>query len=196
VTSRRRPGRPRTLLRSILDAAGFLALLMMVLLGLSPSGVYGPDSGTFAVVDGDSLRKDGRDYRLHAIDAPELQQDCSDEGGNAYPCGREARSALQDVMGDGAIDCRTIDIDRYGRLVVECRAGEVEVNREMVSRGWAVAYVRHDTRYANEEVEARKARRGLWRGRFDVPEDWRRRRRDTITQSGMTGGDVPLPEVD
>ena len=43
----------------------------------------------------------------------------------------------------------------------------------MVSRGWALA--RHDVskKYADEETWAKEDRRGLWRGEFIPPWDWR-----------------------
>ncbi len=47
----------------------------------------------------------------------------------------------------------------------------------MVRKGWAVAYVRHSLNYATLEAEARRAKRGLWEGRFEEPEAYRNRQR-------------------
>ena len=44
----------------------------MVLFAVRQAGWLETQSGDFIAVDGDSLRKGNQDYRLHAIDAPEL----------------------------------------------------------------------------------------------------------------------------
>ena len=43
----------------------------------------------------------------------------------------------------------------------------------MVRAGWAVTYLSRD--YQRRENEARAERRGLWQGRFERPEAWRRK---------------------
>ena len=43
----------------------------------------------------------------------------------------------------------------------------------MVLAGWALAYRQYSTDYVDAEAEARKARRGLWRGTFAKPWEWR-----------------------
>jgi endonuclease YncB( thermonuclease family) len=45
----------------------------------------------------------------------------------------------------------------------------------MVREGWAIAYRRHSLDYIGLEGEARRAKRGIWSGRFEEPEKWRRR---------------------
>ena len=45
----------------------------------------------------------------------------------------------------------------------------------MVRLGWAVAYTRHSLSYVRLEAEARRAKRGIWAGRFEMPEDYRAR---------------------
>ena len=67
-------GRTRPLLRSLSDGLVFLVFLAMVLLALRQSGLLRSETGSFAAIDGDSLRKAGGDYRLNGIDAPELHQ--------------------------------------------------------------------------------------------------------------------------
>jgi endonuclease YncB( thermonuclease family) len=47
----------------------------------------------------------------------------------------------------------------------------------MVRSGWAIAWPGRD--YQHEEEQARAARRGLWQGAFQRPEDWRRNRHKT-----------------
>lgn len=44
----------------------------------------------------------------------------------------------------------------------------------MVHSGWALAYRRYSTAYVGAEGSARYAKRGIWRGKFTAPWDWRR----------------------
>ena len=74
--------------------------------------------------------------------------------------------------------CRRKDIDRYGRIVAVCWIGSDNLNAWMVWQGWAVAYRRFSTDYVLHEDAAKKARRGLWRGEFHMPWDWRSARRN------------------
>ena len=66
--------RGRSLLRTLADTMVFVVLLVLVLAAARQAGVFAPESGRFTAIDGDSLRKGTAEYRLHAIDAPELDQ--------------------------------------------------------------------------------------------------------------------------
>jgi len=126
-------------------------------------------SGGFFVIDGDTLSRQGERLRLLGIDAPERDQQC-ERSGASWACGREARDLLVKLLKDGGVECRGGDHDRYGRLLATCRAGGIDLNREMVRRGMAVSY----GAYRAEEAEARAARAGLWAGNFERPADYRR----------------------
>ena len=43
----------------------------------------------------------------------------------------------------------------------------------LVAQGWALAYRQYSQAYVDEEEVARAARRGIWRGNFVAPWDWR-----------------------
>ena len=49
----------------------------------------------------------------------------------------------------------------------------VDIGRRLVLAGWALAYRQYSTDYVDAEAEARRARRGLWRGTFAKPWEWR-----------------------
>jgi endonuclease YncB( thermonuclease family) len=173
------------LYKSLFDALVFLALLAMVVFALKISGIIEPDTGQFSAADGDSLRMGKDNYRLHGIDAPELHQHCASAAGEDYACGLEARRALASLINGKELKCSTVDWDRYGRNVALCRAGSLDINREMVRLGWAVCYRRHSLAYVKEEAEARQARRGIWQGSFDYPEDWRAEHRPPPVRGGV-----------
>jgi endonuclease YncB( thermonuclease family) len=163
--------------RSLADALVFIVLLALVLIALQRAGLIDPGTGGYEAVDGDSLRRGDTEIRLHGIDAPEYRQICSDGNGRDYACGKEAAAALRQLLGGQTVTCSSIETDRYGRAIAECKAGDLNINGEMVRRGWAVAYTRHSAGYVSEEAQARAAKRGLWQGRFENPEDWRVRHR-------------------
>ena len=125
------------------------------------------------VSDGDSLRSGRLKIRLFGIDAPELKQDCIDTAGRDWPCGKAARARLAELI-TAPLRCELIDVDRYGRLVMRCRAGETDIAEALVAQGLALAYRRYATDYVAAEEAARAARTGVWGGEFTAPWDWRR----------------------
>ena len=125
-------------------------------------------SGPVRVVDGDSLEIGKRRLRLKGIDAPEYRQRCFRQGGE-YDCGIESAGYLRQLVGGQAVQCRGEGIDRYGRDLVRCRIGDIDLNETMVRSGHAVAF--GDYEWA--EAEARSEQAGLWAGEFETPKQWR-----------------------
>jgi endonuclease YncB( thermonuclease family) len=128
-------------------------------------------TGTMHIVDGDSFELGGERVRLDGIDAPELHQDCGGAS-KPWPCGRAAREALRKAASAGAVSCRPIDTDVYGRSVSVCEAGGADLAKAMVVQGLAVST---GLAYAREQGEARRAKRGIWAGPFEEPASWRAR---------------------
>ncbi len=94
-----------------------------------------------AVNDGDTIRSGQLRIRLHGIDAPERQQHCTTPEGARWACGNAARDALKTLVASvAALDCQITDVDRYGRLIMRCFAGEVDVGARLVRTGMALAY--------------------------------------------------------
>jgi endonuclease YncB( thermonuclease family) len=120
------------------------------------------------VIDGDSLRLNGVEIRIHGIDAPEMRQFCQ-RGGLDYRCGVEAREAMIDLTQGHSVECTVLEDDRYGRKVSRCLADGFDLGLEMVRAGHAVAYGAYET----EEAAARRAGLGIWAGEFIQPQEWR-----------------------
>jgi endonuclease YncB( thermonuclease family) len=163
------------LIRTVWNIVGFLLVLAATLILMNRFGMIDLGTGNATVIDGDSLRLNGTEIRLHGIDAPEYRQICSDAHGDGYACGKEAAAALRAIVRNAEVTCSSWETDRYGRAVSTCHVGEQNVARVMVQRGWAIAYRKHSADYVSEEAEAKKARRGIWAGRFEAPEDYRAR---------------------
>jgi len=148
-------------------------------------------SGQADVVDGDTLSIRGQSarIRLYGVDTSEGQQTCEDAAGKRYLCGSQAADALAALIGrNGRVVCQEEDRDRYGRIVAVCQANGREINAELIRQGWALEYKQYsDGRYSDEEVDARKAKRGLWAGKFVEPWNWRRGER--LPSEASTGAD-------
>jgi endonuclease YncB( thermonuclease family) len=164
--------RRRPFWRTLLDAIVFAAALTIVVVILDRFNLMEVGTGNARAKDGDSLTLNGTEVRLFGIDAPELNQSCGSNAGE-YPCGREATEALRGLLRNKVINCKSLETDRYGRAVSICWDDKLEINNEMVRLGWAIAYFRHATAYAKAQKEARAAKRGIWRGRFEMPENYR-----------------------
>jgi endonuclease YncB( thermonuclease family) len=85
-----------------------------------------------------------------------------------------ALAALEALTAGVKVRCRVVERDRHGRFVAKVFSPDgVDVGRRLVSAGWALAYRRYSTYYVDAEDEARKAKRGMWRGSFLKPWVWR-----------------------
>jgi endonuclease YncB( thermonuclease family) len=136
---------------------------------------FGPDAKIVSI-DGDTLRAgNGAEYRLYAIDAPELKQTCQEQSGKTWRCGRSAKARLTTLIKGGEVTCQERDKDRYGRIVAVCSAaGVADLGEAMVLKGYAIALDMAGARpYAGAEAEAQAENRGIWRGQFQRPSDWR-----------------------
>ncbi|MCY4014709.1 MAG: thermonuclease family protein [Gammaproteobacteria bacterium] len=129
-------------------------------------------SGRAQVIDGDSVYVGGVEVRLYGVDAPEARQTCATDGVR-WPCGRQATRALRQLIEGRVLACAERDRDNYGRVVAVCRLEGADVNAWLVENGWAIAYRRHARAYVGAESVAQAAKRGIWRGDFVAPWDWR-----------------------
>ena len=108
--------------------------------------------------------------RLHAIDAPELDQ----------PWGPEATQALSKMVLGKNVALEPLEQDQDDRLVATVFLGKVAVNADLVRLGHAWAFrsqmTKSDEQLCEFEGEARAARRGLWslpRDQTQAPWEWR-----------------------
>lgn len=128
------------------------------------------------VVDGDTIILQEKRIRLQGLDAPELTQNCW-ENGESWACGARAAKELNKRISGRSIRCSEESIDRYGRVVGVCLVDDTDLGAWMVVEGWALAYRRFSKDYVEEEAIAAKQKKGIWRGQFDPPWDWRRGQR-------------------
>jgi endonuclease YncB( thermonuclease family) len=170
----------------------------IVLLGLAltlltpPAPAFGIDAvRRFTVTDGDSLLVAGERIRLHGIDAPEQAQSCTAPDGRAWACGKWATDHLRAITRGARLSCTRLDTDRYGRTLARCFVDGQDLAEQMVAAGAAVAFTKYATDYVTTERAAKRAKLGLWSGRFDRPDDWRAATRtpevvERVSTSGCT----------
>jgi endonuclease YncB( thermonuclease family) len=201
----------------------FCFFAMLALMAVLPVAARADVMGSAVVVDGDTIEISGQRIRLHGIDAPESDQLCeaggkswrcgqlatlalsakiappeSDQlceaGGKSWRCGQLATLALSAKIARRPVSCTAKDVDRYQRLVAVCFAGNDELNGWMVAEGWALAYLQLSSDYADQEHSASAAKKGVWRGSFVAPWDWRVGKRNafagTPENTANTGGCV------
>ncbi|NIA70121.1 thermonuclease family protein [Pelagibius litoralis] len=146
-------------------------------------------SGPAEIIDGDSLRIAGQSFDLADIDAPELDQRCNKRE-RFYDCGRLARAALMDLTAGAEVECRPVSGQQAALQataavtprLARCRAGGYDLSEGMVYTGWALIPP-ETTRQASVaafsaiQKQAEQRQRGLWKGRFVTPWEWREGRR-------------------
>ncbi len=173
----RRPSRRRTgVPLGLLGFAALIGVAVGVVITEPPraASAAGP-AGYARVIDGDTLDVAGERVRVWGVDAPERDQTCEDGRGATYRCGEHAKQALIDLVAGRALACAPRDVDRYGRTVAKCSAGGEDLGGRMVRMGHALDYTRYSKgAYLIDELRARRAKAGVWQGRFMRPEDWRR----------------------
>ena len=75
------------------------------------------------------------------------------------------------VIAGRTVECSVVRRDRFERLLARCRAGNRDLNRQMVRDGMAVSF---GGAYRDEEAAARRRKKGMWSGEFIRPQQWRR----------------------
>jgi endonuclease YncB( thermonuclease family) len=143
-------------------------------------------TGIPRIVDGDTVQIGELKIRLLGIDAPETDQICLDKNEQRWACGITARDELINRFGGRSWDCRIAGKDRYGRSLGNCEVEGEDVEKWMVTNGWALSFVRYSNTYNGDEVTAKTAKAGLWAGAFFAPWDWRSRNSKTTVLGSVS----------
>ena len=98
---------------------------------------------------------------LACIDAPELKQ--------AF--GQRARKSLKAMVGNSDFSLRVLTKDRFGRLVAEVFARDLNVNKALIEQGFAHFYSSYKNGcegYAEAERQAQMRHLGMWHNGTDI----------------------------
>lgn len=142
-------------------------------------GIADGDTFTLLAVGNQQIK-----VRLAEIDCPESGQ----------PYGQSAKQELSSLIFRKTVMVEAIDKDRYGRKIGRVFVDGVDVNAEMLRRGAAWVYLKYakDPSLRAVELEARNAKRGLWKLPEEQripPWEWRhpKQSNQTITRQGQGG---------
>lgn len=146
------------------------------------------------VKDGDTLQIGATTYKLDGIDAPEYDQTCVDDHADPWACGVEARDKLVELIGNRDVHCDDLGPSPvYGKWHAGlCRIeGESEsLNAQIVRSGYAVnARPSVKGHFEAEEASARNQQKGLWRGCFAAPREFRQHVTDGVLLGVSCRGD-------
>lgn len=150
------------------------AAALLALSGCAPESRCGPSSGTVDyVVDGDTVDlEDGTRLRLLLVDTPETtggKHDCYGEEAKAFTVEQLAGKKVSLTYDEAGCT------DRYGRTLAYVKVGTVDVNAELVKRGYACflylppAGGAREDEFATYEAEAKTNRTGMWGSCSAIP---------------------------
>ena len=157
--------------------------LILILLNLSATPGFAAGA---TVRDGGNLQLGGITYRLDGIEAPAFDQMCIDEHADAWTCGAAARDQLTKLIGDRQVHCDDLGVDpsfKKRHLGVCTVEGETtSLSQLLVRNGFALADAKG--KFKSDEVSAKGDKRGLWKGCFVAPQDFRRWKKDAALNGG------------
>ncbi len=99
-------------------------------------------------------------------------------------CGEDSRDRLVDLISNSKVDCLIKGRDAYDRLVGDCsvekynnrtkKSYRININKEMVLNGNAVAFTQISDKYLEDENVAKSEGRGIWSMDFELPSEYRK----------------------
>lgn len=163
--------------------------LILTIFAASPAFAAAP-----TVRDGGTINLGEVTYRLDGIDAPALDQVCIDDHADSWTCGVEARDQLAHLINGRDVHCEDKGQDAtYGKWHLGICTAEGEttsLNQLMVRGGLATkADATPAGHFAADEKEAKDDHRGLWKGCFVAPQDFRSGRKDGALLGAACRGD-------
>lgn len=151
----------------------FLLLIIifsLCIISLTYANDYKIVRGTVTkVIDGDTViirPYSGKSFkcRLYGVDAPEVPHDRNP----GQPYGRAADRELNNLVLYHSVEITLTGDSSYDREICIIKKLGVDINLEMVRRGYARTYRKYlkepyASKYIDAESQAQKMRRGLWK---------------------------------
>jgi micrococcal nuclease len=122
---------------------------------------FGTTTKVTRIIDGDTFETEtGEKVRLIGINAPEISD----------IFGQEAKQYLSQLILDKNVELQSDNIsndrDRYQRLLRYIIVDGIDINKKMVSDGFAFAYLKYHFSKSNDyeqaQLEARETNKGIW----------------------------------
>lgn len=133
--------------------------------------------GFATAVDGDTLLFGEAEVHLNGLDAPELDQTCRKDG-QVILCGELSRDALARLIDGKKVSCKRVVLgSRYDAV---CRAGGVDLTRELLKTGWAQVNYQQSNFYAGYQSLAKRKQLNLWSMELQPPWEWRQSQNEGV----------------
>ncbi len=133
--------RARHLRGGVVGLLGLAALLLLVLISpVDAREIQSVEARVSKVLDGDTFTLKGlsRRIRVWGLDAPEWN----------HPGGSAATATMRAMIAGKTLHCDLRDLDRYGRLVMQCFLPDGrDIAAEMIRIGVATEYCRYSRGY-------------------------------------------------
>jgi len=168
---------------------GLLILLLMIAAGIYYWRQKYWIVGKAVAISGHTLRIGNTFVRLHGLTALHVgyldkpAQPWTDHNGVRHDGGEICRQALQQLIAGKKVKCRLRQFGGpYGRFYaqafidLDCD----DIGEWMVAHGYAIADTRFHRKYVKAEKKAKREKNGIWRGRFDDPILWGKRRANEL----------------
>ena len=139
------------------------------------------DGDTIHVTTPERTKLKVRLYGLDAPETPKINQRTGRINKPGQPYGEESWKALEGKIMGKQVRLEILDIDKYRRMVGMIYLGDRNINLEMISEGYAEAYLEYlkppyRSEFIEAEREARIAKKGIWALlEYERPKDFRNR---------------------
>jgi endonuclease YncB( thermonuclease family) len=155
-------------------------MMLTIILAGSPVSAAG-----LVVRDGDTVQIGDVTYKLDGIDAPEVDQMCIDNHADAWTCGIEARNQLTALIKGRNVRCEDVNEkpntanNRKKRVGICTAEGDtMSLNQQLVGTGFAVSGTSIKGYYRDDEAVAKEDSKGVWKGCFVAPQEFRLGKKD------------------
>ena len=160
-------------------------------------GIDAPELAQTCLLTQDSQEKNGSenaDVKKVNTLSDLIKQNINEKGGNdeisttstqEIKCGENAKDKLAELTKGKTISCIIKGKDSYGRMVGECyfeaqnrrtkKVNRININKEMVLSGNAVAFMQITDKYIDDENKAKQENKGIWATSFDSPSVYRKK---------------------
>jgi endonuclease YncB( thermonuclease family) len=144
--------------------------------------------------DGDTIQLGDVTYRLDGIDAPEFDQICIDDHADPWSCGIDARDQLTKLIGGRDVHCDDLGPDKLFRKrhvgVCTVQGDSTSLNQQIAQMGLAITIESALKVHAKDDAaKAQADKRGLWKGCFVAPQEFRLGKKDGALIGGSCRAD-------
>ena len=161
------------MLRRLFPIVSLLGILLATSPALAASAV---------VRDAHTIQLGDVVYKLDGIDAPELDQICIDDHADPWTCGIEARDQLTKLINGRSVRCDDLGLDKTRKRhigVCTVEGDSASLNQQFAKQGFAISVEPALKVRAKDDAASAKAdSRGLWKGCFAAPQDFRAGKKD------------------